>query len=76
MQECYQGVRSVLEQEIFGERARSVSMNESKTPDKLDIKTEHRRRSEEMSMTSLSLKVETRCSSGPKSPESGDDAKL
>ena len=54
--DMYQGVRCVLEQESFVERARSTSLNETKSKNKLELKCELRRHSEEAPISFLSQK--------------------
>ncbi|CAH3170099.1 unnamed protein product [Porites evermanni] len=56
--DMYQGVRCVLEQESFVERARSTSLNETKSKNKLELKCELRRHSEEAPSSFLSHKNE------------------
>lgn len=72
----YQGVRCVLEQESFVERARSVSLNETKTQNKLELKCELRRHSEEAPKTFLNLKSEPKDSSEERLEETEHDTKL
>ena len=72
----YQGVRCVLEQESFVERARSVSLNETKSQNKLGLKCELRRHSEEAHKTFLNLKSEPNDSSEERLEETEHDTKL
>lgn len=71
----YQGVRCVLEQESFVERARSVSLNETKSQNKLELKCELRRHSEEAPKSFLNLKSDPKDSSEERLEETEHDTK-
>ncbi|KAL9951872.1 hypothetical protein ACROYT_G044611 [Oculina patagonica] len=72
----YQGVRCVVEQESFVERARSVSLNETKSQNKLELKCDLRRHSEEAPKSFLDPKSEPRDRSEEKLEETELDTKL
>lgn len=71
----YQGVRCVVEQESVVQRSRSVSLNETKTSNKLEPRCELRRHSEEH-MRLLKLKCEPKDCEKEKSEGKEVDTKL
>ena len=71
--DLYQGVRCVLEQET---RARSTSLNETKSQNKLELKCELRRHSEEAPKSFLALKSEQRDGTEEKLEKTDHDTKL
>lgn len=74
--DLYQGVRCVLEQESVLERARSTSLNETKSQSKLGLKCELRRHSEEAPKSFLNLRSEPKDYSEERSEENDHDTKL
>ena len=66
-------MRGVLEQET---RARSTSLNETKSQNKLELKCELRRHSEEAPKSFLTLKSEQRDGTEEELEETGHDTKL
>ena len=74
--DVYQGVRCVLEQESFVERARSTSLNETKSQNNLELKCELRRHSEEAPKSFLNLKSEPKDCSEEKLQETEQNTKF
>lgn len=72
----YQGMRCVVEQESLLERPRSVSLNETKTQNKLELKCELRRHSEEAPKIFANLKPEPRDNLEDKLDEAELDTKF
>ena len=72
----YSGVRCVVEQESFVERARSLSLNETKSQNKLELKCELRRHSEEAPKSFLNLKSEPKDRSEEVLDETPQDTKF
>lgn len=72
----HQGVRCVVEQESPLERPRSVSLNETKSQNKLELKCELRRHSEEAPKMFSNLKRELRDKSEEKFDETDLDTKF
>lgn len=72
----YQAVRCVVEHESPLERPRSVSLNETKSPNKLELKCELRRHSEQPPKILSNLKLEPRGNSGEKLDETDLDTRF